>query len=144
MNKVSNKVTPCAGKSGGGIMQQREHLRAPLVSLQRLNEGVGWWEQHSHATGQVLVFMQKDRGVLADPQLGRQSAGGRFLPAAGHLHRARLTYGNNFTANVTLFNHIMMFHPRISASNGCFVRKLNQKELKRESEDNQTTGPVVH
>lgn len=144
VNKVSSKVTPCAGKSGGGIMQQREHLQAPPRSLQRPNEGVGWWEEHSHATGQVLVFMQKYREVLTDVQLGRHSEGEHFLPAAGHLHRVRQTYGNNFTANMMIFNHVMRFHLRISTSNACFVRKLTPKELQRGSEDNLRTGPVVH
>lgn len=124
MNKVSSKVTPCTEKCGGGTMQQREHLKALPVSLQRPNEGAGWWEEHSHDTGHVLVFMQKYGGVLADPQ---QSEGGHFLPAAGHLHRARQKHSNNFTANTTFFNHNMMFHSRISARDCCFVRKLNQK-----------------
>lgn len=80
MNKVSSKVTPQAGKSGGGIMQERKFLRASPGSLQGLNEDVRWWEQHS--TRQVLVSTQKYRGVSGDPQLGWQREGGHFLPVA--------------------------------------------------------------
>lgn len=141
---MSSKVTPCAGKSGGGVRQPREHLRAPPLSLQRPNEGVGWWEEHGRATGEGLVFMQKYSEVLTDVQLGRHSEGEHFLPAAGHLHRVRQTYGNNFTANMMIFNRVMKFHLRISTSNACFVRKLTPKELKRGSEDKLRTGLVVH
>lgn len=129
MNKVSSKVTLRTEKRGRGVIQQRQHLKELPVSLQRPNEGAGWWEEPSHDTGLVLVFMQKYRGVLADPQLGRQSEGGRSLPAAGHLHGARQTGSNNFMANTTHLNHNMVFHSRISASDSCFVRKLNQKVL---------------
>jgi len=88
-------------------MQQREHLRTPPVSLQMLNEGVGQWEQNSYAAGQVLVFMKKYRGVLADSRLGRQREGRHFLPATGHLH-SKVFYSKHNPCN-----HIMVLHPRI-------------------------------
>lgn len=106
-------------------MKQREHLKTLPVALQRPNEGVGWQEQHSYATGQVLVFMEKCRGVLAAPQLGRQSEGGHILLLLPTCIGLGQPYVTNLIANMTLSNHIMIFYTRISASSSCFVRKLN-------------------
>lgn len=121
MNKMSSKVTPHIGKSGVGTMEEREFLRASPGSLQGLNEDVGWWEQHS--TGQVLVSTQKFTDISAAPQLRWQRKGAHFLLVA-HIFTG-IGEHRTFTANLKIFNHIMMFHPRISAPNVCFFRKLN-------------------
>lgn len=69
-----------------------------------------WDERNNTAKPQG----KKHRDIFMDPQLGKQSEGLHFL-LLPHLHGAQQTSGNNFTANMTLFNHIVMVQLRITA-----------------------------
>lgn len=134
MNKVSCKVTPHAGKSGGGIMKEKEFLRAS----QDLCRGWMrmWHGGSSTAQGKSPFPNTEIWGCFGCPSADVAKERRKLSPCCSHLCRDRQTYDNKFTANLAFSNHIMMFHPGFCAPNVCFFRKIKPKELKGEPEDN--------